>query len=221
MIAALPAKAPATTAKPREVLVLGRAAGWAHSSRPLAAATITEMGKKTGAWTTDTTYDAAAFTADNLKQYDAIFLASTTGEVLNHPNDAAATAARKRAHEDLEWCRRRQHGGNDHGHQPVPPEQAEAAVDLRLAEPPPERRFAAFPSNGVEDEASGRGAKGGRSAVEHPVLWMLNRQRDDKRVTDLRQRQERRIEERDDRESWCPKAFGKWKQPRCDLLQEF
>src|SRR6478752_6696406 len=85
MIAALPAKAPATPARPRKVLVLGRAAGFAHSSRPLAAATITEMGKKTGAWTTDTTYDAAAFTPENLKQYDAIFLASTTGEFLDDP----------------------------------------------------------------------------------------------------------------------------------------
>ena len=37
MLAALPAKAPATP-KPRKVLVLGRAAGFAHSSRPLAAA---------------------------------------------------------------------------------------------------------------------------------------------------------------------------------------
>ena len=101
MIAALPAKAPATPAKPRKVLVLGRAAGFAHSSRPLAAATITEMGKKTGAWTTDTTYDAAAFTAENLKHYDAIFLASTTGEFLNEPNDAAATAARKKAFLDF------------------------------------------------------------------------------------------------------------------------
>src|SRR5262245_43383476 len=32
MMAALPAKAPATPAKPRKVLVLGRAAGFAHSS---------------------------------------------------------------------------------------------------------------------------------------------------------------------------------------------
>src|SRR5687768_10330807 len=76
MLAALPAKAPAAPQKPRKVLVLARAAGFAHSSRPLAAATIVEMGKKTGAWTADVTYDAAAFTADNLKQYDAVFLAS-------------------------------------------------------------------------------------------------------------------------------------------------
>ena len=97
MIAALPAKAPAAPQKPRKILVLGKAAGFAHSSRPLAAAMIVEMGKKTGAWTADVTYDPAAFTAENLKQYDAVFLASTTGTFLDDPNDAAATAARRKA----------------------------------------------------------------------------------------------------------------------------
>lgn len=97
MLAVLPAKAPATPPKPRKVLVLAKAAGFAHSSRPLAAATITEMGKKTGAWTTDTTYDAAAITADNLKQYDAIVLDSTTGTFLDDASDAAGTAARRKA----------------------------------------------------------------------------------------------------------------------------
>lgn len=97
MLAALPAKAPATPQKPRKILVLGRAQGFAHSSRPLAAATIVEMGKKTGAWTANVTYDAAVFTADNLKQYDAVFLASTTGLFLDDPNDAAATSARRQA----------------------------------------------------------------------------------------------------------------------------
>src|SRR6185503_13489280 len=94
-------------------------------------------------------------------------------------------------HEDLEWCRRRQHGGNDHRQQSVPPEQAEAAVDLRLAEPAPEKRFATFPGDRVEDETSGRRAKGGRGAVEDPALRMLNGERDDERVSDLRQREER------------------------------
>jgi len=97
MLTALPAKAPATPQKPRRMLVLARAAGWAHSSRPLAAATMVEMGKKTGAWTADVTYDATGFTAENLKQYDAVFLDSTTGTFLDDPNDAAATAARRKA----------------------------------------------------------------------------------------------------------------------------
>jgi type 1 glutamine amidotransferase len=97
MMAALPDSAPAKPKQPRKVLVLGRAAGFVHSSIPLAARTIEEIGKKTGAWSTTITYDAADINEANLKQYDAIFLASTTGEFLDDPKDAAATAARRKA----------------------------------------------------------------------------------------------------------------------------
>ena len=100
-MAALPEKAPATPKQPRKVLVLARAAGYVHSSIPLAARTVEEMGKKTRAWTTTITYDAADITEQNLKQYDAIFLASTTGEFLDDPNDEAATAARRKAFLDF------------------------------------------------------------------------------------------------------------------------
>ena len=96
-MAALPATAPAKPKQPRKVLVLGKAAGFVHSSIPLAARTIEELGKKTGAWTTTITYDPADINEQNLKQYDAIFLASTTGAFLDDPNDAAATAARRKA----------------------------------------------------------------------------------------------------------------------------
>jgi type 1 glutamine amidotransferase len=97
MIAALPATAPAKLKQPRKVLVLGKAAGFVHSSIPLAGRTIEEMGKKTGAWSTTITYDPADINEANLKQYDAILLASTTGAFLDDPNDAAATAARRKA----------------------------------------------------------------------------------------------------------------------------
>ena len=97
MMAALPAKAIATPARPRKVLVLAATRGFVHSSIPLAAKMIEEMGKKTGAWTATTTYDAADINAANLKQYDAIVLDSTTGCFLDDPNDAAATAARRAA----------------------------------------------------------------------------------------------------------------------------
>ncbi len=53
MMAALPATAPAKPKQPRKVLVLGKAAGFVHSSIPLAGRTIEELGKKTGAWTHD------------------------------------------------------------------------------------------------------------------------------------------------------------------------
>ncbi len=97
MLAALPETAPARPTRPRKVLVLARAAGYVHSSIPLAVRTVEELGLRTGAWATTATYDAADVTTENLKQYDAIFLASTTGHFLDDPDDAAATAARRAA----------------------------------------------------------------------------------------------------------------------------
>lgn len=97
MMAALPATAPAKPKQPRKVLVLCKAAGFVHQSIPLAAKTIEAMGAKTGAWTATISYDPAVITADNLKQYDAVFLDSTTGFFLDDPNDATVTAARRKA----------------------------------------------------------------------------------------------------------------------------
>jgi type 1 glutamine amidotransferase len=97
MMSALPDRAPATPARSRRVLVLAKAAGFVHSSIPLAARTIEALGQKTGAWTTVITYTAADINEQNLQQYDAIFLANTTGTFLDDPNDTAVTAARRKA----------------------------------------------------------------------------------------------------------------------------
>jgi len=97
MMAALPDKPYATPQNLRHVLVLCRAAGWVHSSIPLAAKMVEYLGDKTGAWITTITYDAAAVTPENLKQFDAIFLDSTTGEFLDDANDKAATDLRRQA----------------------------------------------------------------------------------------------------------------------------
>ena len=97
MMAALPDKPYATPQSLRRVLVLGRAVGCVHTSIPLAAKMVEYLGDKTGAWMTTITYDAAAITPENLKQYDAVFLASTTGEFLDDPNDKAATELRRQA----------------------------------------------------------------------------------------------------------------------------
>ena len=97
MLAAMPDKAIARPAKPRKVLVLANARGFVHSSIPLAAKMMEAMGTKTGAWTATTTYEASDITAANLKQYDAVFLDSTTGCFLDDPNDKAATDARRAA----------------------------------------------------------------------------------------------------------------------------
>jgi type 1 glutamine amidotransferase len=99
MLAAIPATAPVKPARARKVLIWSRipSAGFQHSSIPIAAKTIEEMGKKTGAWTSDTSWDPAVFTADNLKQYDAIFLSNTTGCFLDDPSNVPLTMARRKA----------------------------------------------------------------------------------------------------------------------------
>ncbi len=97
MMAALPATAPAKPAKARKILVLGTAQGFVHSSIPLAAKTIEALGDKTKAWSTVVTYDPADINEQNLKQYDVVFLDSTTGCFLDDATDKAATAARRTA----------------------------------------------------------------------------------------------------------------------------
>jgi type 1 glutamine amidotransferase len=97
MMAALPDKPFVVPEHPRRVLILCRAVGWVHSSIPLAAKMVEDLGDKTGAWSATITYDAAAINAENLKQYDAVFLDNTTGEFLDDPNDKGATEMRRQA----------------------------------------------------------------------------------------------------------------------------
>jgi len=97
MMAALPDKPFVTPKSQRRVLVLCKAAGWVHTSIPLASKMVEYLGDRTGAWMTTITYDAGAVTPQNLAQYDAIFLDSTTGEFLDDPNDKATTELRRRA----------------------------------------------------------------------------------------------------------------------------
>lgn len=97
MMAVLPTKAPARPLRPRKILVLCKAQGFVHSSIPLAAKMVEALGDKTDSWSTVITYDPADITAENLRQYDALFLDSTTGLFLDDANDAAAIAARRKA----------------------------------------------------------------------------------------------------------------------------
>ena len=99
MMAALPTTPGARPMHPRRVLVLAHtgAGGFVHASIPLAAKAVEALGNRGNLWTTTVTYNAADINTENLKKYDAIFLDSTTGMFLDDPNDAAATAARRKA----------------------------------------------------------------------------------------------------------------------------
>lgn len=98
MMAALPKTPGVKPLRPRRVLVLGHtgAGGFVHASIPLAAKTVEALGNQGDLWSTTITYDAGDINANNLKQYDAIFLDSTTACFLDDP-DPAVTAARRSA----------------------------------------------------------------------------------------------------------------------------
>jgi type 1 glutamine amidotransferase len=97
MLTALPSAAPARPARARHVLVLADSPGFTHSSIPLAARMVDELGRKTGAWSTTVSYDPGVITSENLKQYDAIVLDSTVGAFLDEAGDQTATAERRAA----------------------------------------------------------------------------------------------------------------------------
>lgn len=78
--AAAPAKAPATPAKPRKVLVCWKCEGFFHAKGiPAGNEAMKLLGKKTGAWeVTVLTDDYKYFEPTELKQFDAVILNNTT-----------------------------------------------------------------------------------------------------------------------------------------------
>jgi type 1 glutamine amidotransferase len=97
--AALPESAPAKPAKARKLLVFTLATGFVHSSIPVGAKAFEMMGQKTGAYDTVISSDPAVFEEDNLKQFDAILLISTTGEGFGlRPGELAKLPAEKQAY---------------------------------------------------------------------------------------------------------------------------
>ncbi len=70
------------------VLVFSKTLGWHHSCIPFGIAAIQKLGKENG-FEVDTTTNAALFTDDNLKKYQAVIFNCTTGNVLNAEEQAA------------------------------------------------------------------------------------------------------------------------------------
>src|SRR5262249_53881668 len=79
--AALPESAPAKPAKARKILIFTLAKGFVHSSIPVGAKALQMMGEKTGAYDAVISNDLAMFEPDKLKDFDAIVMVSTTGEL--------------------------------------------------------------------------------------------------------------------------------------------
>jgi type 1 glutamine amidotransferase/sugar phosphate isomerase/epimerase len=83
--AAIPNKAFVRPRKNRKLLIFDLNVGYGgHSSIPTANLAFTLMGKKTGAFETVVSKDPAVFEPENLKEFDAIFLNNTVGNLFEN-----------------------------------------------------------------------------------------------------------------------------------------
>ncbi len=71
-----------------KILVFSKTMGYKHASIPTGVAAIQKLGLENG-FEVDTTKNAELFTEENLKKYSAIVFLSTTGNVLDHYQEAA------------------------------------------------------------------------------------------------------------------------------------
>lgn len=71
-----------------KALVFSKTAGFRHGAIPAGIAAIEKLGEENN-FAVDTTEDGASFTEENLAQYDVVIWLSTTGDVLDAPQQAA------------------------------------------------------------------------------------------------------------------------------------
>ncbi|MHC4166566.1 MAG: ThuA domain-containing protein [Planctomycetota bacterium] len=84
--AAIPSRAPARPRKRRRLLIFELNVGYGgHRSIPTASLAFTLMGKKTGAFETVISRDPSVFEPESLRQFDAVFLNNTVGNLFTDP----------------------------------------------------------------------------------------------------------------------------------------
>jgi type 1 glutamine amidotransferase len=92
--AALPAKAPAVPRKPRRLLVYDRNVNYGgHASIPYANLAMQLIGERTGAFAATLSSDPAALEPASLRQFDAVYLNNTVGDIFPTPALREAFAA--------------------------------------------------------------------------------------------------------------------------------
>lgn len=82
---AMPDRPAAPPAQPRKLLVFTLCKGFKHDSIPVASKAIQIMGRRTGAFETVESDDPAVFAPESLKQFDAVCMNNTTGELFDDP----------------------------------------------------------------------------------------------------------------------------------------
>jgi type 1 glutamine amidotransferase len=94
--AALPDKAPAKPKQARKILVFSKTNGFRHGSIPVGVTALRMMGEKTGAYTITHTEDDSWFEPEKLKDFDAVIMLNTTGDLFR-PKDLPKDPAEKKA----------------------------------------------------------------------------------------------------------------------------
>jgi len=94
---AAPAKATAKPAKPRKLLVFSLTKSFRHTSIPCGVKAIEAMAANTGAFKVVVSDDIAMFEPDKIKQFDAIVMNNTTGELFLPRNYKKLPADKKTA----------------------------------------------------------------------------------------------------------------------------
>jgi type 1 glutamine amidotransferase/sugar phosphate isomerase/epimerase len=85
--AAIPTRAFAKPRKPRKLLIFTLNVGYGgHGSIPTANTAFILMGTRTGAFDTVISKDPSVFKPENLKQFDAVFLNNTVGNLFEDPD---------------------------------------------------------------------------------------------------------------------------------------
>ena len=107
-----------------------------------------------------------------------------------------------REHENLEGCRRREDRRNQDRQQAVAAEDGHRPLEILRVEPLSQKRFAALAGEGVERKTASHGAKSRHGRVVDHSLLVLRRQPDDEEIVDLREREKRRVQERNEEEPW-------------------
>lgn len=71
--------------KARHVLIIDRTEGYVHACIPVADFALSELGRKTGAYTAEVSHDMAMFTPANLDRFDAVLFNNTTHLAFSDP----------------------------------------------------------------------------------------------------------------------------------------
>lgn len=95
--AALPQKVATPPQQPRRLLVFSKTNGFRHASIPVGVLAIKLLGEQTGAFTTVHSEDEAVFEPQSLREFDAVLMLNTTGEVFLPQQPTSDPAERQAA----------------------------------------------------------------------------------------------------------------------------